>query len=262
MLNVLKRIVFIVLAVLFVGSVFYTSSMLSAYLQKEAAVMIQAQGTGAQGTGFFVSNDGWIMTNKHVVQLNKDQHAAFVVVDYKGQFVPAKVVWISPTADLALIKIDVKTYNCVSAATNDYKSDILSRGILIRFGNFKDVIDFGTRERLLIKLTAGQSPSRIILSLSHQALVELNAITESYYKAVLVPGNSGSPVVDPYIGKLIAVGNSGVELPGHTTSFGVRLVDINKFLNDMLRLQHTNIQCSTIIAPNTSILVRIITTAF
>src|SRR5690606_10603216 len=53
------------------------------------------------GTGFFVTADGLIATNKHVVS---DTEANFHVLTNDGERYEAQVVAIDPTNDIALIK--------------------------------------------------------------------------------------------------------------------------------------------------------------
>ena len=55
----------------------------------------------AQGSGFFISGDGYIVTNNHVVN-----HAKSVeVTTDSGKTLPAKVIGTDPKTDLALIKV-------------------------------------------------------------------------------------------------------------------------------------------------------------
>lgn len=57
------------------------------------------------GSGFFISSDGYIVTNNHVVD-----HAVKVdVITDGGQTYHAKVIGTDPKTDLALIKVDGKT---------------------------------------------------------------------------------------------------------------------------------------------------------
>lgn len=58
--------------------------------------------TRAQGSGFFISPDGYIVTNNHVVENATDVH----VVMEDGKVLPAKVVGTDKKTDLALLKID------------------------------------------------------------------------------------------------------------------------------------------------------------
>ncbi|MEZ5818889.1 MAG: Do family serine endopeptidase [Hyphomicrobiaceae bacterium] len=58
-----------------------------------------------QGSGFFVSADGYIVTNNHVV----DNAVEVEVVTDSGQTMKARVIGTDPKTDLALIKVDGKT---------------------------------------------------------------------------------------------------------------------------------------------------------
>ncbi|MFS8044748.1 Do family serine endopeptidase [Rhizobium lusitanum] len=58
----------------------------------------------AQGSGFFVSEDGYIVTNNHVVS----DGAAFVVVLNDGTELDAKLVGKDSRTDLAVLKVDPK----------------------------------------------------------------------------------------------------------------------------------------------------------
>ncbi|MBP1850879.1 Do family serine endopeptidase [Rhizobium halophytocola] len=56
----------------------------------------------AQGSGFFISEDGYIVTNNHVV----DDGAAFTVVMKDGTELPATLVGKDSRTDLAVLKVD------------------------------------------------------------------------------------------------------------------------------------------------------------
>ncbi len=55
----------------------------------------------AQGSGFFISADGYIVTNNHVVEHAKD----VTITTSDGKTIPARVVGTDPKTDLALIKV-------------------------------------------------------------------------------------------------------------------------------------------------------------
>jgi serine protease Do len=57
--------------------------------------------TQAQGSGFFISADGYIVTNDHVVDHATDVQ---IVMD-NGKILPAKVVGTDKKTDLALLKV-------------------------------------------------------------------------------------------------------------------------------------------------------------
>lgn len=56
------------------------------------------------GTWFFITNDGIIITNKHVIQ---DLDADYTVILSNGKEYKATLLWVSPNKDIALIKINI-----------------------------------------------------------------------------------------------------------------------------------------------------------
>jgi serine protease Do len=69
-------------------------------------------GSQAQGSGFFVSTDGYIVTNNHVVE-----HASEVTVTTdSGKTLTAKVIGTDPKTDLALLKAEGADFPAVSFA--------------------------------------------------------------------------------------------------------------------------------------------------
>jgi serine protease Do len=65
-----------------------------------------------QGSGFFISGDGYAVTNNHVVQ---DAESVKVTTD-DGKTYSAKVIGTDPRTDLALIKVDGKDFPYVKFA--------------------------------------------------------------------------------------------------------------------------------------------------
>jgi serine protease Do len=69
--------------------------------------------TMAQGSGFFISSDGYIVTNNHVV----DHATEVTVTTSDGKTLAAKVIGTDPKTDLALLKVnDSGTYPFVKFA--------------------------------------------------------------------------------------------------------------------------------------------------
>jgi len=56
----------------------------------------------SQGSGFFISDDGYIVTNNHVV----DDGAAFTVLMADGKELPAKLIGKDSRSDLAVLKVE------------------------------------------------------------------------------------------------------------------------------------------------------------
>ena len=64
----------------------------------------QEQRSQAQGTGFFLSEDGYLLTNYHIVENAVD----IVVTALNGEEHKAKVIGTAPRTDLALLQVDAK----------------------------------------------------------------------------------------------------------------------------------------------------------
>jgi serine protease Do len=75
------------------------------------------QPTLAQGSGFFISPDGFVVTNNHVVEDAED----ITVTMENGDKFPAKLIGTDPRTDVALIKVNAegKTFPFVEFETKD-----------------------------------------------------------------------------------------------------------------------------------------------
>jgi len=72
--------------------------------------------TMAQGSGFFISSDGYIVTNNHVV----DHAREVTITTTDGKTIPARVVGTDPKTDLALLKTkEGSDYPFVSFASQE-----------------------------------------------------------------------------------------------------------------------------------------------
>ncbi|MDO6966797.1 Do family serine endopeptidase [Rhizobium alvei] len=71
----------------------------------------------SQGSGFFISEDGYLVTNNHVV----DGGAAFTVVMNDGTELDAKLVGRDPRTDLAVLKVNEKRKFTYVAFADDSK---------------------------------------------------------------------------------------------------------------------------------------------
>ncbi len=67
----------------------------------------------SQGSGFFISGDGYIVTNNHVV----DNAVEVEVLTDDGKTMTAKVIGTDPKTDLALIKVDTTDHGYLKLST-------------------------------------------------------------------------------------------------------------------------------------------------
>ncbi len=148
------------------------------------------------GSGFFISEDGYIITNYHVISSNVDpEYEGFSRVyirlkDNKSPKIPVKVAGWDPLFDLALLKAEVDAPAVIPLAITE-KLDVGQR-----------IYAIGSPGGLEKTLTSG------IVSSEERPLLELGNVIQ-----VDVPinhGNSGGPLLDEN-GNLVGVVFAGVE---------------------------------------------------
>jgi serine protease Do len=143
----------------------------------------QKQDVGG-GSGFFVSSDGLIVTNKHVVD---QKNAEYTVFTNDGKKHTATVVARDPVLDIALIKIQGSGFPFLTLGD----SDILDVGqSVIAIGNalgeFRNTVSVGVVSGLARSITAGDDSSGNTEVLDHVIQTD----------AAINPGNSGGPLLD------------------------------------------------------------------
>ena len=140
----------------------------------------------ASGSGVIISNDGYIVTNNHVVDGASDIE---VTLNDKRTF-KAKVVGTDPNTDIALIKIDAKDLPVIVFGNSD----------LLKVGEW--VLAVGNPFNLTSTVTAGivSAKARNINIINSQLPLESFIQTD----AAVNPGNSGGALVNTH-GELIGI---------------------------------------------------------
>ena len=147
------------------------------------------------GSGFLVSSDGLIVTNKHVV-LQKD--VEYTVFTNNGKKHTATVVARDPVLDIALLKIDPPAGGSGFPYLSLGNSDSLEVGqSVIVIGNalaeFRNTVSVGVVSGLARSITAGNVGGGTEV-LDHVIQTD----------AAINPGNSGGPLLD-LSGKVVGV---------------------------------------------------------
>jgi serine protease Do len=157
------------------------------------------------GSGFILSADGYIMTNKHVVD---DAQADYTVLTNDAKSYPAKVVATDPVNDLAVLKIDAKDLPAI-AFGNSESLQIGQTVIAIgnALGEYRNTVTKGVVSGLARRITAGDGQSSETLE---------NAIQTD---AAINPGNSGGPLLN-LAGQVIGV-NVAVSQQGQLIGFAI-----------------------------------------
>lgn len=172
----------------------------------------------ASGSGVIISNDGYIVTNNHVVE---DGDKINVILFDKKNY-EATVIGTDPSTDLALLKIDESNLPFMSFGNSD--SVVVGEWVLA----------VGNPFNLESTVTAGivSAKGRNINILKGSGSIEAFIQTD----AAVNPGNSGGALVNTS-GELIGI-NSAIATPTGSYagySFAVPVNIVKKVMSDLMK---------------------------
>ena len=164
------------------------------------------QGGAASGSGFVVSEEGFVITNAHVVEGANDVRVRFGSAGDEGS-VDAEVVGADPSTDIAVLKID-------GVDGKDLKPLPLGDSSKLRVGD--PTIAIGNPFGFDSTVTTG-----IVSALQRQIPAPNNFSIDDVIQtdASVNPGNSGGPLLDA-AGRVIGV-NSQIATGGSQGSVGI-----------------------------------------
>jgi len=135
------------------------------------------------GSGFIISSDGLIITNKHVVS---DKDASYTVLTNDGKKYDAKVLAQSPILDLAVVKIDAHDLPGIALADSDgLRLGQTSIAIGNALGEFRNTVSIGVVSGLARTITASGEGF---------GAETIEGVIQS--SAAINPGNSGGPLLN------------------------------------------------------------------
>ena len=160
-----------------------------------------------QGSGFIVSENGYILTNNHLVG---DVDEVMVTLT-DGRNFTAKIIGTDPDSDVAVVKIDAKALPTLELADSDK----------IEVGQW--VIAIGNPFGLSHTVTAG------IVSAKGRSGLGISAYEDFIQTdAAINPGNSGGPLVD-LDSKVVGI-NTAIIGPGGNIGIGLAIpINIAKY---------------------------------
>ncbi|MBI5045831.1 MAG: trypsin-like peptidase domain-containing protein [Candidatus Niyogibacteria bacterium] len=181
----------------------------------------------SSGTGFFVSADGMIVTNKHVVE---DTEAAYSILFNDGRKLSAKVLARDPLQDIAVLKVDQaegsgmaggKGYTFIPLGASDNLSvgqTVVAIGNVL--GEFQNTVSTGVISGLRRSLVAnGSAAGPEVL----QELIQTDA--------AINPGNSGGPLLD-LSGRVIGI-NTAMAQGAQSVGFALPINIAKKDIGDI-----------------------------
>ncbi|OGF65937.1 hypothetical protein A3I27_01720 [Candidatus Giovannonibacteria bacterium RIFCSPLOWO2_02_FULL_43_11b] len=201
------------------------------------------------GSGFFISEDGIILTNRHVVQ---DKHATYDIGTSDNKNFEAEVVARDPINDVAILKVKNLEGKIPFIKIGATKGLVLGQSMIAvgnALGEFQNTVSTGVVSGLSRFISAASDV------MGHQE--RLRGLIQT--DAAINPGNSGGPLVNldgEAIGINVAVvfgaQNIGFAIPIERAKrdleevkkfgrirrpfLGVRYMLLNKFLRDRFSL--------------------------
>ena len=167
------------------------------------------------GSGVITSQDGYIVTNNHVVDFADEVKVTLPAPD--NRVFTAKVVGTDPNSDLAVLKIDASNLPAIQKGNSEN----------LKIGEW--VLAIGNPYDIGTTVTAG------IISAKDRKLSEDNPLQDFVQTdAVVNPGNSGGALVDAQ-GRLVGI-NTAIQT--HTGSyegysFAIPISIVNRVVDDI-----------------------------
>ncbi|MBL8030091.1 MAG: trypsin-like peptidase domain-containing protein [Candidatus Doudnabacteria bacterium] len=171
------------------------------------------------GSGFLVSGNGLILTNKHVVS---DTKASYTVLTNDGKKYDAKVVALDPLNDLAIVKIEIENAPFLDLADS---SDLEVGQRVVAIGNalgeYQNSVTSGIVSGIGRTITAGGAAG----SENLEGVIQTDA--------AINPGNSGGPLIN-LAGQVVGI-NTAVSMQGQSVGFAIPSLDAERALSSYNR---------------------------
>ncbi len=169
------------------------------------------------GSGVILSEDGFIVTNNHVID---DAQNIKVILNDKREF-EARLIGADPSTDIAVLKIEAENLSFITFGNSDD----------LRIGEW--VLAVGNPFNLTSTVTAG-----IISAMGRNLRINQDQMAiESFIQtdAAVNPGNSGGALVNQR-GQLIGINTAIASRTGSYTgySFAVPVTIVKKVVNDLM----------------------------
>lgn len=175
-----------------------------------------------QGSGFVISQDGYIMTNSHVV--NKANEITVTLKD--GREFSAKLIGADPKTEVALIKIDGADLSVVALGDSD-KIEVGEWAIAV--GN-----PFGLSESVTAGIISAKGRSSVGIA-DYENFIQTDA--------AINPGNSGGPLLN-IRGEVIGINTAIYSQSGGYMGIGFAIpINMAKDIKDAL-IKHGRVQRS------------------
>ena len=195
------------------GNYFFFPETLS---EEEAKELVEIGG----GTGFFVTHDGLVVTNKHVLA---DEEATYMVVTNEGEEFSASIVAIDPFLDIGVLQVQGSDFPTVTFGDSEH---IQIGQTVIAIGNslseFRNTVTKGVISGIDRQIQAGDFGGSV-------ELIEEAIQTD----AAINPGNSGGPLINLF-GQVIGM-NTAIRSDAQAIGFAIPSHEIQRAVESVTK---------------------------
>ena len=175
----------------------------------------------AAGTGIIVSSDGYVLTNKHVID---GATKIYVVLDNGTVYNDVSLVATDPLNDVAFLKIN-NAENLSAAKLGDSKTITTGQQVIAignALGQYQNTVTSG--------IISGTGRSLVATDSNYQSAETLTDMIQT--DAAINSGNSGGPLVNA-AGEVIGI-NTAVS-SGNNIGFAIPISSVKGMLNSLLK---------------------------
>ncbi len=169
------------------------------------------------GTGFIVSSDGLVLTNKHVV---REEDAKYTVFTNEGEKFEAEVLAVDPLQDIAILKIEDDSLPVLKLGDSDeveIGQTVVAIGNVL--GEFRNSATSGIISGLSRNITATGGGSSQVL----RGIIQTDAAINQ--------GNSGGPLLN-LEGEVIGI-NTAMAVGAENVGFAIPINRAKKAIKDV-----------------------------
>ncbi len=175
---------------------------------------------GMNGTAFFISDEGHMVTNSHVVANGQAKMVYIQVPSLGKQIIDAEIVGISPDRDLALLKVSDEGLELIRKELGSVPYLPLGNSDLVRRSDDLLALGFPLGQQSL-KSTTG------VVSGHEDGLIQISA--------PINPGSSGGPTLNTR-GEVIGINSSGV-VEAQNVGYAIPSNDLKVILDDLQKVK-------------------------
>lgn len=176
----------------------------------------------AAGTGFIVTEDGYVLTNRHVVDI---EEADFTIIFSDDTRVSAEVIAMDSVEDIAVLKIDRE--GLVPLVLGDSDAVRIGQSVIAignALGEFSNTVSVGVVSGLNRRIIVGGTGTAELIEGAIQTDAAIN------------PGNSGGPLLN-LSGEVIGM-NTAIVSGSENIGFAIPIDKAAKALADVQEFGH------------------------